>query len=203
MVSYPKSLLSLIEGLKKLPGVGRKTAERFAFKILDWPQKDVSFLATTLNQMLDSIKKCQQCGCLQEGVSCSFCCKQNLEPILCVVAYAKDVYPIEHTRLYQGHYHVLGCLISPLEGKTAADLDMDLLLSRLDTLGIAEVILALDSTLSGDTTSLYIQERLKGRKIKITKLASGVPLGSSLDFIDEGTLSQAFHGRQMIWQEKI
>jgi recombination protein RecR len=140
---------------------------------------------------------------LQEGVSCAFCCKQNLEPILCVVACAKDVYPIEHTRLYHGHYHVLGCLISPLEGKTAADLDIHLLLSRLDTLGIVEVILALDSTLAGDTTSLYIQEQLKGKKIKITKLASGVPLGSSLDFIDEGTLSQAFHGRQMIWQDKM
>ena len=82
MVSYPKSLLGLIEGLKKLPGVGRKTAERFAFKILDWPQKDIAFLATTLNQLTDSIKKCKNCGCLQENTFCSFCSKEGLEPIL-------------------------------------------------------------------------------------------------------------------------
>jgi len=198
MASYPKSLLALVEGLKKLPGVGRKTAERFAFKILDWPQKDIAFLAATLYQLTDSIKKCNQCGCLQESSSCFFCSKPDLEPILCVVAYAKDVYPIEHTRLYHGYYHVLGCLISPLEGKTAADLAVDLLLSRITSLAISEVILALDSTLAGDTTSLYLQERLKDKNMKITKLASGVPLGSSLDFIDEGTLSQAFHGRQMV-----
>lgn len=198
MVSYPKSLLGLIEGFKKLPGVGRKTAERFAFRILDWPQKDIAFLATALHQLTDSIKKCKNCGCLQENTFCSFCSKENQEPILCIVAYAKDVYPIEHTRLYHGYYHVLGCLISPLEGKTASDLDINLILSRIESLGINEVILALDSTLAGDTTSLYLQERLKGRNIKITKLASGVPLGSSLDFIDEGTLSQAFYGRQII-----
>lgn len=198
MVSYPKSLLALIEGLKKLPGVGRKTAERFAFKILDWPPKDVAYLAATLHQLTDSIKKCKNCGCLQDSTCCSFCSKEGLEPIICVVAYAKDVYPIEHTRLYHGHYHVLGCLISPLEGKTAAHLDVELLLARINSLGISEVILALDSTLAGDTTSLYLHERLKGRHLTITKLASGVPLGSSLDFIDEGTLSQAFSKRQMI-----
>lgn len=198
MVSYPKSLLALIEGLKKLPGVGRKTAERYAFKILDWPQKDIAYLAETLEQLTTAMQKCPTCGCLQDSLACPFCTKPDLENILCIVAYAKDVYPIEHTRLYQGYYHVLGCLISPLEGKTALDLNVDHLLARITYLKISEVILALDSTLAGDTTSLYLQERLKGLGLKITKLASGVPLGSSLDFIDEGTLSQAFHGRQLI-----
>lgn len=198
MISYPKSLLSLIEGLKKLPGVGRKTAERFAFKILEWPQKDITQLAATLHFLTESIKKCPECGCIQDASACSFCSKHNLDPILCVIATAKDVYPIEHTRMYHGYYHVLGALISPLEGKTASDLNIDLLIERIDKLQIKEVILALDSTLSGDTTSLYLQEHLKGKALKISKLASGVPLGSSLDFIDEGTLSQAFHGRQLL-----
>ena len=116
--------------------------------------------------------------------------------ILCIIASAKDAYAIEQTKMYQGYYHVLGCLLSPLEGKTPEHLQLDRIKSRIDTLEIKELILALDSTLEGDTTALYIHEYFHKLGLKVTRLASGLPVGSSLDFIDEGTLSQALSGRQ-------
>ncbi len=198
MHRYPKHLITLIECFRKLPGVGRKTAERFAFKVLDWKEKEISVFSDTLSKLVQSITKCSECGCLKEQTACHFCNKNDLDPILCIIASAKDVYPIEQTRFYHGYYHVLGSLISPLEGKSADDLNIDHLLSRIDALKIEEVILALDSTLAGDATCLYLQQHLKYRKIKISKLASGVPIGSSLEFIDEGTLSKALSCRQSI-----
>lgn len=196
MTSYPKTLLILIEQLKKLPGVGRKTAERFAFKILEWKHQDQKHLADTLSLLHTSIEKCTQCGCFKEKELCSFCNRTSPSPMLCVIASPKDAYAIEQTKVYRGYYHVLGCLLSPLDGKTPQHLHLDLIKTRINDMKIEEMILALDSTLEGDTTALYLHEYFHKLGLKVTKLALGLPVGSSLDFIDEGTLSQAFSGRQ-------
>lgn len=196
MALYPKILLTLIEQLKKLPGVGRKTAERFAFKLLEWPERDQKHLAETLSLLHSSIEKCSECGCFKEKHLCSFCNRPMPSHMLCVIASPKDAYSIEQTRIYHGYYHVLGCLLSPLDGKTPQHLNLELIKERITKLQIQEMILALDSTLEGDTTALYLHEYFHKLGLKVTKLALGLPVGSSLDFIDEGTLSQAFSGRQ-------
>lgn len=196
MALYPKILLTLIEQLRKLPGVGKKTAERFAFKLLEWPERDQKYLAETLSLLHTSIEKCSECGCFKEKELCSFCNRSMPSPMLCVIASPKDAYSIEQTRIYHGYYHVLGCLLSPLDGKTPQHLNLELIKNRISELQIKEMILALDSTLEGDTTALYLHEYFHKLGLKVTKLALGLPVGSSLDFIDEGTLSQAFSGRQ-------
>jgi recombination protein RecR len=195
MLAYPASLATLIEQLKKLPGVGRKTAERFAFKILEWSEKDQKQLASTLENLHYKLTKCSECGCFKQGDDCSFCSRVFHSATLCVIASAKDAYAIEQTRIFQGHYHVLGCLLSPLEGRTPEHLHLEHLKQRISQLKIEELILALDPTLEGDTTALYLHEIFQPLGLKITKLALGLPVGSSLDFIDEGTLAQALNGR--------
>ena len=192
---YPKQLLSLIEALKKLPGVGKKTAERYAFKILDWTPEEIKKFSLILQMLPTSISLCDECGCFIEQKHCVFCSKDSLHPQLCIVAYPKDVYPIAQAHLFKGYYHVLGGLLSPLEGKSADQLRVKNLIERIQQREIREVILALDATLNGDATALFLAKELSSEKLKITKLASGLPLGSSLDYIDEGTLSQAFQRR--------
>lgn len=196
MTLYPKILISLIEQLKKLPGVGRKSAERFAFKILEWPERDQKLLSETLSLLHTSIEKCSDCGCFKDQELCSFCHKTHRSPMLCIIASPKDAYAIEQTRMYLGYYHVLGCLLSPLDGKTPLHLNLEKIKERITRLHIEEVILALDPTLEGDATALYLYDHFHRLGLKVTKLALGLPVGSSLDFIDEGTLSQAFNGRQ-------
>ncbi|MEI8300810.1 MAG: recombination mediator RecR [Chlamydiota bacterium] len=195
MIAYPSSLTTLIEQLKKLPGVGRKTAERFAFKILEWSEKDQKQFASTLENLHHKLSKCPECGCFQQGDNCSFCHRVFHSSTLCIIASAKDAYAIEQTRIFQGHYHVLGCLLSPLEGRTPEHLHLEHLKTRILNLKIQELILALDPTLEGDTTALYLHEIFQPMGLKVTKLALGLPVGSSLDFIDEGTLAQALSGR--------
>lgn len=195
---YPKFFLQLIEHVKKLPGVGKKTAERFSFQLLEWKQEDLE----ALSQMLASLKKtiipCKECGCFTEDSGCPFCKRAEHSSILCIIAAAKDAYAIERTNTYRGYFHVLGQLISPLDGKMPEDLPLKELEKRIDNLHIKEIVIALDSTLEGDATALYLHKYLKEKQVKITRLALGLPMGSSLDYVDEGTLSQAFASRQTL-----
>lgn len=200
---YPKTVCQIIELLKKLPGVGKKTAERYAFKILQWKENDLNALAFALNQLASQVSCCQECGCYIEENRCYFCQNETLAPKLCIVAFGKDIYPICQTHVFKGYYHVLGGLLSPLEGTGIEDLRISNLKSRLEKRKIEEVILALDSTLNGDATALFLTKELSATGIKITKLASGLPLGCSLEFIDEGTLSQAFSGRFDLFSPSI
>jgi len=196
MEKYPKDLLTLIAHLKKLPGVGRKTAERFAFKLLDWEDNGLNEFASSLSMLKEKVKPCETCGCLKDEHTCSFCDnpKRNQNE-LCIIAGARDVFSIEETGSFRGLYHVLGSLLSPLDGKTPECLNLPYLKERIQTLSVKEVILALDPTLEGDATSLYLKDQLENLGIEVSRLALGLPLGSSLDFVDEGTLSQAFSGR--------
>ena len=195
MLKYPKDLLTLIANLQKLPGVGKKTAERFAFQLLEWEKLDLQSLGGLLETLKERVQACPECGCLMESVSCMFCENKNRNPqVMCVTAHARDVYAIEGTGNFQGVYHVLGTLLSPLDGKTPENLNLPLLKKRLKLLGVRELILALDSTLEGDATALFLKEQFSD--MQVSRLALGLPIGSSLDFVDEGTLSQAIAGRQ-------
>jgi len=197
MLRYPKDLLTLIAHLKKLPGVGKKTAERYAFHLLDWEGKDLHEFAEGLATLKERVQACVECGCLMDGVRCTFCDHDKRDrSILCIIASPRDAYAIEETGDFRGMYHVLGTLLSPLDGKTPENLNLPQLEERIQRLGTKEIILALDSTLEGDATSLFLKEQFAKMGIEVSRLALGLPLGSSLDFVDEGTLSQAFSGRQ-------
>ena len=197
MVKYPSHLLTLIAHLKKLPGVGKRTAERFAFQLLKWEESDLDAFSNAIQTIQHHIDYCETCGCMMEKAFCLFCNSTKRDPsLLCIVAHAKDVFSFEETGQFQGLYHVLGTLLSPLDGKVPEDLNLPKLVKHIQTCGIKEVVIALDSTLEGDATALFLKDQLKSLEIKVSRLAFGLPLGSSLDFIDEGTLCQALAGRQ-------
>lgn len=198
MSQYPSQLLTLIAYLKKLPGVGRKTAERFAFYLLDWSSEDLQKFSTQLATLKEKIYPCETCGCLKDSPTCSFCTSPTRDrKILCLVSSARDVYAIEETKAFKGLYHVIGGLLSPLEGRSIEQLALNKLENRFQGSAIEEVIIALDSTLEGDATALFLKQKLDQIGVKATRLAFGLPMGSSLDFVDYGTLEKAFTGRNV------
>lgn len=198
MPKYPPELNTLIAYLKKLPGVGTKTAERFAFHFLEWPDHEIKEIACHLNSLKEKIQHCPQCRCLCDQTGCSFCNNPQRNPAqLCIISSAKDAYSLEETGAFRGHYHVIGGLLSPIDGKTPEHLNLDKLQTRVTQLGVKEIIIALDSTLEGDTTALYLKEQIQAWGIHVSRLAFGLPLGSSLDFVDGGTLARALTARQL------
>lgn len=197
MIKYPKNILTLIAYLKKLPGIGTKTAERFSFEIIKWKHSDLAALGNLLLTLKDNLKKCPECGCLKDDTSCQFCNKEKRDTdIMCIIASPKDAYSIEDTSSYDGLYHVLDNLLSPIEGFHIDEEIIKKIEARISENNIKEIIIALDSTLEGDATSLFLKSRLKNLNLKISRLAFGMPVGSSLEYIDGGTLAKAFVGRQ-------
>lgn len=198
-MKYPQDLLSLIAYLKKLPGVGSKTAERFAFHLINWPEEQSGALANLLKTIKENIHYCQECGCIMEKAECSFCFKpQRDQDTLCITSSLKDVFAIEETGIFRGLYHILGGLLSPIQGSSLEQLNLPKLEKRVAALSIKEVIIALDSTLEGDATALYLKEQLARWGVRASRLAFGLPMGSSLDFVDGGTLTRALMGRQFL-----
>lgn len=200
--NYPKELSPLIAHLKKLPGVGLRTAERFAFDLIGWPQDDLTSLGTALQLIREKIPPCKTCGCLTEEGSCKFCLDKTRDQTqLCITASAKDVFAIEATGSFKGLYHVVEHLLSPLDGRHASDINFDRIQKRVFENKSAEIILAFDSSLEGDTTALFLKNQLLeatsgASQITISRPAFGLPLGSSLEYVDGGTLSRSFKGRQ-------
>jgi recombination protein RecR len=193
---YPNHLIKLIETLKRLPGVGNKSAERFAFHLLGWKSDHLKEMADTILAIPEKLRYCSECGCLRGEESCFFCGEHRIsKKSLCVIASARDAFSIEETQAYKGLYHVLGVLLSPLDGIGPEKLNLNKLKNRIELHGIEEVILALDSTVEGDATSLYIKQELGENRLQISRLAFGVPVGSSLDYVDGGTLAKALSAR--------
>lgn len=194
--SLPPSLKHLVEELEKLPGVGPKTAQRLAYHLLQRPKDEVKDLARVIAEAAEKIVFCSRCYNFAEGELCEVCQDSNRDQkLICVVEEPKDVLAIEKTRQFNGVYHVLHGSISPLEGKGPEDLRVAELLERAKKENIKEVILATNPNLEGETTALYLARLLKPLGVKTTRLASGLPHGSDLDFADEITLSRAFEGR--------
>lgn len=195
-MKIPRHLTKLVDTLRKLPGVGSRSAERFAYKILEWSPADQHAFAEVVKNIPTEIKKCSECGALTDE-DCFLCGDtRRCATSLCVVATFKDIFPIESTGEFKGRYHVLGGLLSPLDRKLPENLSIEKLKERVETLGIQEILLALDSTLEGDTTSLWIKGELSSPRVKISRLAFGLPMGSSLDYVDGGTLARALSSRR-------
>lgn len=195
-MKYPTHLLKLIESFKMLPGVGNKSAERFAFHLINQPPEQLSLLANIIHETPLRLKTCPVCGCLIGEASCPFCeASRSTLGVICIVASARDTFAIEATHEYRGLYHVLGGLLSPMEGIGPEKLTIESLKQRIRSLQIKEVVIALDSTLEGDATALYLKQELADLSVQMTRLAFGLPMGSALDYVDGGTLARAFSGR--------
>ncbi len=195
---YPKELERLIEELKKFPGVGNKTAERFAFELLDRDKNEIDSFAESLQQAVNNLGPCHVCGNIASHSLCPICENTNREDsTICVVSYPKDVRAIEKMGQYNGKYHVLNGVISTFKGILPEDINVESLITRVNET-VQEVIIATNPTLEGETTALYIAKRLQDRIINITRLASGLPMGGMLDYADEMTLIKAMEGRKKI-----
>jgi recombination protein RecR len=195
---YPKILLNLIEELKKLPGVGAKTAERYAFEIINRDHQDIEAFANALMKIKDGLKTCTICGNITEENLCDICKdKYRDKSVICVVSYPKDIIAMEKTGEFHGVYHVLNGVISTFKGILPEDINIETLIQRVDE-HISEVIIATNPTIEGETTALYIAKKLQLKEANVTRLASGLPMGGHLDYADEMTLIKAMEGRKKI-----
>ena len=197
MSLYPKSANLLIEQLAKLPGVGKATAQRLAFFILKSDQKENIALASAIKEIKENIRFCFECGIMSELEICNICTDQNRDGnIICVVEQPQDIYSFERTNSFKGKYHVLGGVLSPLDGIGPDDLNLDNLYKRVA--GGMEVILATNPSVEGDTTCLYLSKKLEELGVNVTRLARGLPVGSDLEYMDELTLVRAMEGRTSV-----
>lgn len=193
----PESFFKLVNELKKLPGIGRKTAERLAFHLLKSQKDNIDILVEAITEVKNRVRFCSICNSFTEIDPCDICSDPNREKnILCVVEEPHDVFAIEKTREYKGGYHVLLGVLSPLDGVGPSDLKIDELVKRAKENGIKEVILATNPNLEGEATAMYIAKILKPFGMKITRIARGLPVGGDLEYADEVTLTKSMEGRQ-------
>ncbi|HEX3811791.1 MAG TPA: recombination mediator RecR [Mycobacteriales bacterium] len=196
---YEGAVQDLIDELGRLPGVGPKSAQRIAFHLLAADPADVARLAATLIRVKDEVKFCSICGNVAEADECKICRDPRRdEAVICVVEESKDVVAIERTREFRGRYHVLGGAISPIEGIGPDDLRVRELMIRLQNGVVTELILATDPNLEGEATATYLARLIKPMGLRVTRLASGLPVGGDLEYADEVTLGRAFEGRRLI-----
>ncbi|MDR2185302.1 MAG: recombination mediator RecR [Treponema sp.] len=189
----------LVVLLSKLPGIGRKSAGRMAYHILESDPNYARTLAEQLQTLHSAIRRCSICGSFTEADPCPICTDPNRDSLtICVVERAQDVRVIEESREFRGRFHVLGGLIAPLEGIGPDKLAIGDLLNRVRRDGVKEVILAMNPTVEGDTTALYLQRQLKDSGAEVTRLASGLPVGGDLEYADRLTLSRSFRGRMKL-----
>ncbi len=196
---YEGIVQDLIDELGRLPGVGPKSAQRIAFYILQAEPADVSRLAEVLTVVKEKVRFCTVCGNVTEEEQCRICRDPRRDPTcICVVEESKDVVAVERTREFRGRYHVLGGAISPIEGIGPEQLRIRELMIRLADGTVTEVILATDPNLEGEATATYLTRLLKDLGLRVTRLASGLPVGGDLEYADEVTLGRAFEGRRSV-----
>ena len=196
---YEGVVQDLIDELGRLPGVGPKSAQRIAFHLLAADPVDVRRLAEVLIEVKAKIRFCVTCGNVAQDEQCRICADPRRDPhVLCVVEEPKDVVAIERTREFRGRYHVLGGAISPIEGVGPDDLRTRELMERLADGTITEIILATDPNLEGEATATYLARLIKPMGLRVTRLASGLPVGGDLEYADEVTLGRAFEGRRLL-----
>lgn len=196
---YTRPLARLIDQLQLLPGIGPKTAQRLAFHILKRPKSEAQQLAQALVEATEQIGTCSTCFNLSAEDPCDLCRQTNRQTeIICVVAEPRDLVAIERTREYKGRYHVLGGLISPMEGIMAENLRIKELIARVGNEDIQEVILAINPSIEGETTTQYLKKQIKVLVPRVTRIAFGLPVGGDLEYADEMTLARALEGRREI-----
>lgn len=196
---YPNSIKNLIDCFKDLPGIGEKTAERLVFSLICFDKEKLTSFSDAIISVRDKLSNCSICGNITEDSVCNICSDSNRNSkIIFVVEKAKDIALFEKINIYKGKYHVLGGLISPLEGIGPDDINISSLVSRIDKKNVEEIILALKPSIEGETTMQYIKKILSSKNVKITRIATGIPIGTDIDYIDAMTLEFALEGRKDI-----
>jgi recombination protein RecR len=195
----PNPVQALINEFSKLPTVGPKTAARLVFHLLNRPRSDAQLLADAIIALKERVRLCSTCFSITEDDPCVFCTDERRDAtILCVVAEAKDIFALERTSVYRGRYHVLGGLISPMDGIGPAQLRVKELIDRIAAVRPEELIIATNPNAEGEATALYLCRLIAPSGVKVTRLAYGLPIGGDLDYADEVTLAKALEGRQQL-----
>lgn len=199
-MKFPKSLEELIECFKLLPGIGEKNAERLSFAVLHFSEENANKFSNAITNVKTKIKKCKICNNYTEDSDiCDICSDETRDKsTICVVENAKDLILFEKANAYKGKYHVLEGLISPLEGVNPEDIKIDQLIQKIKSENIKEVILALNLSMEGETTSLYILKLLEGTGVTVTKIAAGIPVGADMEYLDALTIQRALEGRNKL-----
>jgi len=193
---FSPSVENLVAQLTRLPGVGTRTAQRLAFHLLQRPRDEALALAAAITDVKDRVRFCTECGNLTEEPLCGICVDARRDHgLICVVEHPVDLISLERTHEYRGLYHVLGGALSPLDGVEPEHLRIDELMGRVERNGVHEVVLATNPTMTGEATAAFLADRLRGR-VRVTRLASGLPVGGDLEYADEVTLGRALAGRR-------
>jgi recombination protein RecR len=193
---FSPTVENLVAQLSRLPGVGSRTAQRLAFHLLQRPKDEALALAQAIQEVKERVRFCRECGNLTEDETCAICLDQRRDhTLICVVEQPVDLVSLERTHEYRGLYHVLGGALSPLDGVEPEHLRIEELLGRVERNGVAEVVLAMNPNMTGEATAAYLADRLRGR-VRVTRLASGLPVGGDLEYADEVTLGRALTGRR-------
>ena len=193
---FSPSVENLVAQLTRLPGVGQRTAQRLAFHLLQVPKPEALALAEAIVDVKERVRFCDECGNLTEDAVCAICLDERRDrSLICVVEQPADLVSLERTHEFRGLYHVLGGALSPLDGVEPEHLRIDELLARVERNGVVEVVLATNPNMTGEATAAYIADRLRDR-VRVTRLASGLPVGGDLEYADEVTLGRALAGRR-------
>lgn len=191
-MKQPESIEKLINEFSKLPGVGKKTAQRYAYAIVEWDASRAKALVDAIGEVKERVGKCEICGNYSETPVCEICSRRD-KSVICVVSYPKDVLALERVSGFSGVYHVLGGVISPIDGVFEENLNIDGLIGRLD--GVKEVIIATNADVKGEATAFTVAKKVKAVGVKVTRLAQGISMGSEVEYADEATLSRALESR--------
>lgn len=196
---YPKCIRNVIDCFKNLPGIGEKTAERLAFSLIGFSKENLTSFSAAITDIRDKITTCEICGNIADSNICNICSdKERNSNIIFVVEKAKDISLFEKINIYNGKYHVLGGLISPLDGIGPDDININKLIDRIDKESVHEIIMALKPSIEGETTMQYIKKILENKNVKVTRIATGIPMGTDIEYIDAMTLEFALEGRKDI-----
>jgi len=199
MQYYPTSIRNVIRNISKLPGIGEKTAERLTMHILRAPRNEAEHLARSILELKEKIQLCRRCFGMSDGEVCSICRNPGRDDrLLCVVEQPADMVSLEKSGAFSGLYLILGGTLSPMNGIGPGDIRIKELLARIETGKIEEVVLATSTTVEGESTAAYIADRLKGYAVKVTRIASGVPIGGDLKYVDQITLKRAMESRHAL-----
>ncbi|MBR1413699.1 MAG: recombination protein RecR [Bacilli bacterium] len=196
---YPEVLENLIQSFKKFPGIGEKNAERLALYTMDMSDDEINLLADSLKNVKSKVQHCEICGYLCENEICNICADKSRDHnLICVIEDYKSAVSFEKIGNYNGTYHILNGLISPIDGVTPEDINIPSLLARLKNLENPEIILALKSSIEGQTTTMYLQKKLENQNVKISRLSYGISMGADIDYLDPITLGNALEDRKFI-----
>ena len=196
---YPEVLTNVVDSFKKIPGVGEKSAERYAFSLSELSDEDIDIFVTSVKEMKQKLRRCSICGHITDHEECSICTdKTRNNNLICVVEDYKSVFMFEKSGSFKGKYHVLNGLISPIDGIYPDDINISSLISRIEKPEETEVIIALKPSIEGEATTLYLKKILEDKKVKVSRLSYGIPVGVDLDYLDSMTLDRALLDRKEI-----